>query len=125
MKDGVICSSCGEQLVIQSECYEGTGRAQATCSQCGAGVYHQTDPTDQPKRESMPIVGEIVKVRTRHCDYLGTFVEMTEEDIKIKGALGWIVLPVDQVVSVRWLHDEPDELDDTKQIEATFYAETD
>ncbi len=61
-----------------------------------------------------------VEVRADGVLYRGVLIGADDEDIYIKGALSWIILPLDKVVSVHLEGQRPG-LDDKKDIAASFY----
>jgi hypothetical protein len=58
-------------------------------------------------------------------EYRGKFVEMNDEDIKLRGPTGWIILPIERVTAVAPSDVPPPEADPTKDIDPEFYRERD
>lgn len=46
------------------------------------------------------LIGKLVEVVSRDTTYTGTLVEMNEKEIYLQTEMGWLVLPVDNVLAV-------------------------
>lgn len=71
------------------------------CWECAAFVDH-TALKLEPVRENrhQDLIGRPVEVRAAGILYRGTFVEMSDEDVKLRGPTGWIILPLTNVTRV-------------------------
>jgi hypothetical protein len=49
------------------------------------------------------LLGKHVEVSANQITYHGTLVEVSETDVFLQGDSGWVVIPVDQVISIRGL----------------------
>ncbi len=47
------------------------------------------------------LIGKLVTVETVETVYTGKLVEVGEEEVHLESELGWIVVPVDRIVSIR------------------------
>jgi hypothetical protein len=47
------------------------------------------------------LIGKIVVVETQETTYTGRLVEIGEEDVHLETDMGWIVIPVERVTSIR------------------------
>jgi len=47
------------------------------------------------------LTGKIVIVETHETTYTGRLVEIGEEDVQLETDMGWIVIPVERVTSIR------------------------
>ena len=47
------------------------------------------------------LIGKMVIVETRETTYTGKLVEIGEEEVHLESEMGWIVIPVDRVASIR------------------------
>ncbi len=47
------------------------------------------------------LTGKIVIVETQETTYTGRLVEIGEEDVHLETDMGWIVIPVERVTSIR------------------------
>jgi hypothetical protein len=47
------------------------------------------------------LIGKIVVVETPETTYTGKLVEMGEEEVHLESELGWIVIPVERIASIR------------------------
>ena len=70
-------------------------------------------------------MGRPVEVMANGILYKGTFVEMTDEDVKLRGPTGWIILPVDKVSSVKEAGVKPPFPRLEKSVDPSFYMPDD
>ncbi|MFN3480463.1 MAG: hypothetical protein ACK415_08760 [Thermodesulfovibrionales bacterium] len=47
------------------------------------------------------LIGKIVEVTANDITYRGRLVEMGETEVYLESDLGWIVIPVEQIASMR------------------------
>ena len=47
------------------------------------------------------LLGKCVEVIANDITYTGNLVEIGETDVYLEGESGWIVIPVDRIVSIR------------------------
>lgn len=47
------------------------------------------------------LIGKIVVVETQETTYTGKLIEIGEEEVYLESEMGWIVIPVDRVASIR------------------------
>jgi hypothetical protein len=47
------------------------------------------------------LIGKIVIVETPETTYSGKLVEMSEEEVHLESEVGWIVIPVERIASMR------------------------
>lgn len=72
------------------------------CWKCEEFVDHaklRLDPVRENRHQAL--MGRQVEVMAAGILYRGTFVEMTDEDVKLRGPTGWIILAIDRVSSVK------------------------
>lgn len=72
------------------------------CWKCEAFVDHaklRLETVRENRHQSL--MGRQVEVMAAGILYRGTFVEMTDEDVKLRGPTGWIILPIGRVSSVK------------------------
>ena len=46
------------------------------------------------------LVGKIVEVETPEVTYVGTLVEIGEDEVHLQSETGWIVIPMDRVMAI-------------------------
>lgn len=47
------------------------------------------------------LIGKIVEVLTPDTTYKGKLIEIGEDDVYVESEAGWIVIPVEKVVSIK------------------------
>ena len=47
------------------------------------------------------LIGKMVVVETQETSYSGKLVEIGEEEVYLESEIGWIVIPVERVTSIR------------------------
>jgi hypothetical protein len=47
------------------------------------------------------LIGKTVVVETHETTYTGKLVEIGEEEVHLESEIGWIVIPVDRIASIR------------------------
>ena len=47
------------------------------------------------------LIGKMVIVETHETTYTGKLVEIGEEEVHLESEMGWIVIPVDRIASIR------------------------
>ena len=47
------------------------------------------------------LTGKTVIVQTQETDYVGKLIEMGEEEVHLESEMGWIVIPIERVTSIR------------------------
>jgi len=47
------------------------------------------------------LVGKIVEVETGDITYTGRLIEVGEDEVQIESVSGWVVIPIERVVSIR------------------------
>jgi hypothetical protein len=47
------------------------------------------------------LVGKMVIVETHETTYAGKLVEIGEEEVHLESEMGWVVIPVDRITSIR------------------------
>ncbi len=47
------------------------------------------------------LTGKMVVVETRETDYNGRLVEIGEEEVHLESEMGWIVIPIERIISIR------------------------
>jgi hypothetical protein len=47
------------------------------------------------------LIGKLVVVETLETTYSGKLVEIGEEEVYLESEIGWIVIPVERVTSIR------------------------
>jgi hypothetical protein len=47
------------------------------------------------------LIGKKVIVETQETTYTGKLVEIGEEEVHLESEMGWIVIPVDRIASIR------------------------
>lgn len=71
------------------------------CWECGGFVDHTAVKMESVRENRhQDLIGRPVEVRSAGILYRGTFVEMTDEDVKLRGPTGWIILPLTNVTRV-------------------------
>lgn len=51
------------------------------------------------------LIGKIVEVGTGEMIYIGTLVEVNEEEVYLEAESGWIVVPIYKIAYIRELED--------------------
>jgi hypothetical protein len=51
------------------------------------------------------MIGKVVEVGTGETIYIGTLVEVNEEEVYLEAESGWIVVPIEKIAYIR----EPEE----------------
>lgn len=46
------------------------------------------------------LIGKLVEVVSRETTYTGTLVEMNEQELYLLTEMGWLVLPIDNILAV-------------------------
>ncbi len=49
----------------------------------------------------LDMIGKVVEVGTGETTYIGTLVEVNEEEVYLESESGWIVVPVEKVAYIR------------------------
>ncbi len=49
----------------------------------------------------MELIGRYVDVIANNITYTGKLVEVSETEVYLEGESGWVVIPVNQIVSIR------------------------
>lgn len=47
------------------------------------------------------LIGKIAVVETQETTYTGKLIEIGEEEVYLESEMGWIVIPVDKIASIR------------------------
>jgi hypothetical protein len=47
------------------------------------------------------LVGKMVIVETPETTYTGKLVEIGEEEVHLESEMGWVVIPVDRIASIK------------------------
>jgi ribosome maturation factor RimP len=47
------------------------------------------------------LIGKMVIVETNETTYSGKLVEIGEEEVYLESEMGWVVIPVDKIASIR------------------------
>jgi len=47
------------------------------------------------------LTGKIVVVQTQETDYVGKLIELGEEEVHLETEMGWIVIPIERITSIR------------------------
>jgi len=47
------------------------------------------------------LIGRMVIVETHETTYTGKLVEIGEEEVHLESEMGWVVIPIDRVASIR------------------------
>ena len=92
------------------------------CWKCEALVDHHTVTlTEIRENRHQRLMGRAVEVMADGILYKGTFVEMTDEDVKLRGPTGWIILPTMKVSSVKEAGAKPPFPQRQKSVDPSFY----
>ena len=92
------------------------------CWKCGTFVdHHAVRLAEVRENRHQKLMGRGVEVMADGILYRGTFVEMTDEDVKLRGPTGWIILPVAKVSSVKEAGVRPPFPHVQKSIDPSFY----
>jgi hypothetical protein len=51
------------------------------------------------------LVGKIVEVETGDMTYTGKLIEVGEDEVQLESVSGWIVVPVEKIVSIKEKND--------------------
>ena len=96
------------------------------CWKCEAFADHrQLKLTEVRENRHQALMGRAVEVRADGILYRGKFVEMTDEDVKLRGPTGWIILPVAKVSSVKEEGSHPPFPRLEKSVDPSFYEPED
>jgi hypothetical protein len=49
----------------------------------------------------MDLIGKLVDVETPETIYTGKLIEMSEEEVHLESEIGWVVIPIERVTSIR------------------------
>jgi len=55
----------------------------------------------KPEEAVVDLIGKMVIVETHETTYTGKLVEIGEEEVHLESEMGWIVIPVDRIASIR------------------------
>lgn len=116
------CPHCDTPGFVSAVRLARVGDEPLRCWKCEGFVDHATvklDPVRENRHQSL--MGRPVEVMSAGILYRGTFVEMTDEDVKLRGPTGWIILPVDRVSSVKEAGTAPPSLPKAKSVDPGFY----
>ena len=93
------------------------------CWKCDQFVDHRHVPMQEVRdNRNQHLAGKkVVVMANAGIRYTGTFVEMTDEDVKLRGPTGWIILPVAKVSSVKEAGVRPPFPHVQKSIDPSFY----
>ena len=93
------------------------------CWKCEAFVDHvglRMEAVRENRHQAF--MGKPVEVMAAGILYRGTFIEMTDEDVKLRGPTGWIILPLGTVSSVKEAGARPRPFPDAaKSVDPGFY----
>ena len=53
----------------------------------------------------LDLIGKLVIVETLETTYSGKFIEIGEEEVHLETEMGWIVIPVERIASIRQKED--------------------
>ena len=67
------------------------------------------------------LAGQRIEMMAAGILYRGVFVEMTDEDVKIRGETGWIILDVDKVSRIAREGEMKTERGALKLVDPSFY----
>lgn len=67
------------------------------------------------------LTGQRVEMMAAGILYRGVFVEMTDEDVKLRGETGWIILEVEKVSRIVREGDSDERAGPLKIVDASFY----
>lgn len=94
-----------------------------TCWKCEQFVDHRHVPMVEVRdNRNQHLAGKkVVVMANAGIRYTGTFVEMTDEDVKLRGPTGWIILPLDKVTSVKEEGERPAFPRPQSSVDPSFY----
>ncbi len=96
------------------------------CWKCNTLVDHTTARLEEIRENRhQSLIGKHVEVMSTGILYKGTFVEMTDEDVKLRGPTGWIILPITNVTSVKEAGLKPLFPMMAKSVDPAFYDQSD
>ena len=116
------CPSCDTPSFVSAVRLARVSDEPIRCWKCDAFVDHakvKLEPVRENRHQSL--MGRPVEVMSAGILYRGTFVEMTDEDVKLRGPTGWIILPVGRVSSVKEAVTAPPAFPVGKSVDAGFY----
>lgn len=92
------------------------------CWHCEAFIDHEkVDFERVHDNRYQHLAGKRVEMKAAGLIYRGIFVEMTDEDVKLRGETGWIILDVTRVTRIEEAGREPSFPDPVKQVAPDFY----
>lgn len=116
------CPACDSPNFVSELRLFRAGDAPLTCWKCGGFVDHTAVPLQEVRENRhQSLMGRQVEVMSTGILYKGTFVEMTDEDVKLRGPTGWIILPITNVTSVKEAGVKPPFPTLSKSVDAAFY----
>ena len=120
------CPGCDSpNFVTDLRLFKATDEPLA-CWKCGAFVdHHAIALTEVRENRHQRYMGRPVEVMADGILYKGTFVEMTDDDVKLRGPTGWIILPVAKVSSVKEAGAKPPFPRMEKSVDPAFYLPDD
>lgn len=116
------CPQCDTPSFVSSVRLARVNDEPIRCWKCDAFVDHgkvKLEPVRENRHQSL--MGRPVEVLSAGILYRGTFVEMTDEDVKLRGPTGWILLPVGRVTSVKAADAPAPSFPREKSVDPGFY----
>src|SRR5687768_16051760 len=96
------CPACDTPNFLSNVRFARAQEDPVHCWKCEEFVDHakvRLEPARENRHQAL--MGRPVEVIAAGILYRGTFVEMTDEDVKLRGPTGWIILPIGRVSSVK------------------------
>jgi hypothetical protein len=116
------CPSCATQNFVTELRLFKAGEQPLACWKCESFVDHHAVKLEAVRENRhQRLMGRPVEVMAAGILYKGTFVEMTDEDVKLRGPTGWIILEIGKVSSVKEANAKPPFPEGAKSVDPSFY----
>jgi hypothetical protein len=116
------CPACDSPNFVTELRLFRAGDEPLACWKCNAFVDHKTIRFDTVRENRhQQLMGRPVEMIANGILYKGTFVEMTDEDVKLRGPTGWIIIPTAKVSSVKEAGVKPPFPRQEKSVDSSFY----
>ena len=120
------CPGCGLPNYLSAQRLAVADDQPIHCWKCDVFIDH-AEVALQPTvlNRFQHLTGRPVEMTAAGILYRGVFVEMTEEDVKLRGKTGWIIIDVMRVTRIVDVANLVMQFDERKHVEASFYEVSD
>lgn len=116
------CPACGYPNFLSEKRLLFADEDPVNCWHCQAFIdHHDVDLEPIVANRFQHLAGARVEMVADGIRYHGVFVEMTDEDVKLRGETGWIILDVNKVSRIYREGEAPDFPNPVKIVDRSFY----